>query len=71
MISNVFKCLQKVGLKIKLSKCSFFKEQIDYQGHLVSGNSILPLMNKIESLKLKPPTNIKEVKTLPQSYSIL
>ena len=46
-------------LKIKLSKCLFFKEQIHYLGHLVSGTSILPLADKIEALmKLKPPTNI-------------
>ena len=39
-----------------------FKEQIDYLDHLVSGTSILPLANKIEALmKLKPPTNIKEI----------
>ena len=56
MISNVFECLHKASLKIKCSKCSFFKEQINYLGHLVSGNSILPFMDKIEALmKLKPP----------------
>ena len=48
---------------MKLSKCSVFKEQIHYLGHLVSGTSILPLANKIETLmKLKPPANIKEVR---------
>ena len=55
MISKVFECLQKAGLKIKLSKCSFFKEQIHYLGHLVSGTSILPLVDIIEALmKLNP-----------------
>ena len=40
-----------------------FKEQIHDLGHLVSGMSILLLINKIEALmKLKLPTNIKEVK---------
>ena len=63
MISKRFECLRKVGIKIKLSKCSLFKEQIYYLGHLVSGTSILPLADKIEALmKLKLPTNIKEVK---------
>ena len=27
MIKNAFEQLQKAGLKIKLSKCSFFKEK--------------------------------------------
>ena len=55
--------LLNAGLKIKLSKCLFFKEQIHYLGHLVSGTSILPLANKINVLmKLKPSSNIKEVR---------
>ena len=63
MISNAFQYLQKASLKIKLCKCLFFKEQIHYLGHLVSGNSIPPLMDKIEALmKLNPPTDIKEVR---------
>ena len=62
MISNAFECLQKASLKIKLSKCSFFKEQIHYLGHLVSRNSFLPLKDKIEVLmKLKPPTKSKKL----------
>ena len=43
------KHLLKAGLKIKLSKCSFFKEQIHFLSHLVSGMSILPQIDKIES----------------------
>ena len=56
MLDKTFKCLLKAGLKIKLSKCSFFKEQIHYLGHLVSGTSILPLVNTIEvPMELKSP----------------
>ena len=59
MLDKAFKCLLKTGLKIKLSKCSFFEEQVHYLGHLVSGTAILPLADKIEALiKLKPLTNI-------------
>ena len=61
MLDNAFKYLLKARLKIKLSKCSFFKMQIHYLGHLVSGMSILLLANKIEAfMKLKLPTNVKE-----------
>ena len=63
MLKNAFKCLGKAGLKIPLSKCSFFKEQIHYLGHIVSGTSIHLLTDKIKALmKLKPLTNIKEVR---------
>ena len=50
MLDNAFKHLCKARLKIKLSKCSFFKEQIHYLGHLVSGMSIFPLTNMIEAI---------------------
>ena len=63
MLDKSFTCLLKSRIKIKLSKCSFFKEQIHHLGHLVCGTSILPLADKIEALmKLKPPKNIKEVR---------
>ena len=62
MLKNALNQLVTAGLKIILSKCSFFKEQIHYLGHLVSGTSILLLPDKIKALmKLKPHTNIKEV----------
>ena len=63
MLDKAFKCLLKARLKTKLSKYSLFKEKIHYLGNLISGTSILTLANKIEALmKLKPPTNIKEVR---------
>ena len=72
MLYKAFKCLLKAGLKIKLSKCSFFKEQIQYLGHLVSGIFILSLADKIEThMKPKPLTNIKKVKTFSQTYRLL
>ena len=62
-VRQTFKCLLKARLKIKISKCTFFKEQIHYLAHLVSETYILPFANKIEALmKLKPLTNIKEVR---------
>ena len=63
MLEKTFKHLIKARLKIKLSKCSFFKEKIHNLGHLVSGMSILPLANKTEAfMRLKSPANIKEVR---------
>ena len=31
----VFSCLQEAGLKMKRSKCDFFKSEIHYLGHLI------------------------------------
>ena len=50
MLDKAFKCLLNARLKIKLSKCSFLKEQIHYLGHLVSEMSILPLLTKLRHL---------------------
>ena len=62
LLETAFNRLLTAGIKIKLSKCSFFKEQIHYLGHLVSGTSILPLAEKIKALmKLKPLNTVKEV----------
>ena len=64
MLDKAFKCLVKARLKIKLSICLFFKEQIHYLGHLLSGTSILTLADKIEVLvNLKPPQALKMLDT--------
>ena len=49
--------ITKYNLKLKLSKCSFFKREIKYVGHLVSHNKISPCKEYIEKvIKLKRPT---------------
>ena len=40
-LEAVFKKLATAGLKLKPSKCFFFKEEIDYLGHLVSGKGVV------------------------------
>ena len=48
-LESVFKKLAAAGLKLKPSKCFFFKEEIDYLGHLVSGKgeATSPMHNPI------------------------
>ena len=36
----VFEKFREAGIKIKMSKCEFFKNKIEYLGHLVSGQGI-------------------------------
>ena len=47
----VFSCLREAGLKMKRSKCDFFKSEIHYLGHLISPEGISPLPNKLDSIK--------------------
>ena len=59
----VFSCLQEASLKMKHSKCDFFKSEIHYLGHLISPEGISPLPNKLDSIKHMPaPNSTKEIK---------
>ena len=59
----VFSHLQDAGLKMKCSKCDFFKSEIHYLGHLISPEGISPLPNKLDSIKHMPvPNSMKEIK---------
>ena len=59
----VFSHLWEAGLKMKHSKCDFFKSEIHYLGHLISPEGISPLPNKLDSIKHMPePNSAKEIK---------
>ena len=60
-LSSVFKKFQRAGLKIKLSKCQFFKTRLHYLGHRISANGLVPLPEKLEVVKYLAPTrNVDE-----------
>ena len=59
----VFSHLWEAGLKMKCSKCDFFKSEIHYLEHLISPEGISPLPNKLDSIKHMPVLNsAKEIK---------
>ena len=62
-LAEVFHRLRKAGLKMKQSKCNFFRSQIHYLGHLISEDGISPLPVKLDSIKNMPvPKCVKEIK---------
>ena len=62
-IEEIFKWLEAADLKMKRSKCDFFKKHIHYLGHLISADGIRPLKDKLDSIRDMPaPCNSKEVK---------
>ena len=62
-LEEVFCQLRKAGLKMKRSKCGFFKSQIHYLGHLISEDGICPLPDKLNSIKnMLVPKCTKEIK---------
>ena len=59
----LFKRLQSTDLKLKEVKCNFLKKHIQYRGHIVSGEGITPLPEKLDSIQnMLPPKTPKEVK---------
>ena len=61
-VETVFSHLKAANLKIKLSKCQFFKQHLNYLGHVISEQGIQPLLDKILAIKsLVKPTNIDEL----------
>ena len=62
-LEDVFCQLRKAGIKMKRSKCDFFKSKIHYLGHLISEHEIGPLLDKLDSIKNMPaPKCMKKVK---------
>ena len=64
-LEKVFEVLKKANLLIKLKKCKFCVDEIEYLGHIVSKNGIQVDPAKIESIKkLKPPTSITGIRSI-------
>ena len=49
-LEQVFEKLSVAGLKLKLSKCEFFRSRIEYLGHIVSKDGIEVNPKKIEAI---------------------
>ncbi|KAL5013852.1 hypothetical protein ScPMuIL_008122, partial [Solemya velum] len=63
-LQGVFQRIEKHGLKLKPSKCEFFKTQVSYLGHIVSENGIRTDPEKIGAVATWPvPTNVKELRS--------
>ena len=62
ILQAVFKKLSKAGLKLKPSKCEFFKSEITYLGHIVSNEGRAMDPKKIKAKQLWPiPETVTQV----------
>ena len=58
----MFQKLDEAGLHLKLSKCEFFKNQVEYLGHIVSSKGIEMNPKKIAAIVNWPqPKTITQV----------
>lgn len=63
-LAEVFQVLIKHGLKVKPSKCHLLKPQVNYLGHVVSSEGVMPDPEKIAVVENWPtPTTVKEVRS--------
>ena len=53
-LEMIFQELREVDLKLKIEKCSFLKKHIQYLGHIVSGDGIKPVPEKLSSIQRIP-----------------
>ena len=51
-IKLVYKKFKEAGIKFKMSKCMFWKSEIEYLGHLVSGKWIPPMKQKVKAIRV-------------------
>ena len=62
-LRSLFEKLREADLKLKEVKCNVLKKHIQYLGHIISGDGITPLPEKLESIqKILPPKTPIEVK---------
>ena len=62
-IRGVFDQLQTANIKLKLTKCDFFKSQIHYLGQLLSQDSVSTLPENLDAINIMPqPQNIKKLR---------
>ena len=60
----VFKKLKQAGLKLKPSKCKFFRQELTYLGHVVSKEGIQTDPKKVAAIHKWPkPTNMTDVRS--------
>ena len=62
-LEAIFEALQVADLKIKVSKCEFFKKHVAYLGFLIGETGIRCDRSKVEAInRITTPTSIEEVR---------
>ena len=62
-LRGVFEHFGQAGLKLKSSKCEFFRDQLQYLGHIVLGKGIATDPKKIETILNWPrPKTVTDVR---------
>ena len=61
---EVFRRLRDANVKLNPNKCSFFKQRLEYLGHVVTPEGISPNPEKVRVVQeFTTPTNLKELRS--------
>ncbi len=64
-LQQLFQAIHTSRLKFRLNKRSFFKQTIEFAGHMLSKTGVSVTPSKIQDItKLAPPTTVAEVRSL-------
>ena len=62
-LAKVFRSLRKYNIKLKPSKCTFFKTKLNFLGHTISDEGICADVDKVKAIQdWKAPTSVKQVR---------
>jgi len=62
-LESVLTKLDKAGLRLKMSKCSFMSESVEYLGHCIDAQGLHPTQAKVDAVKNAPvPTDVIKLK---------
>lgn len=63
-LSTVFHIIKENELRINIEKCSFFKDEVEILGHVLSRKGLHPIDTKIQTIRgWISPTNITELRS--------
>ena len=72
LVETVFKKLDDEKLALKISKCEFFKQQVNWLGHHLSESGVSPKFTKTEAiLNLNPSKSLKQLRSFLSSINHL
>ena len=63
-LDQVLQRLSDYGLRVKKKKCEFFKESVEYLGHVIDKNGLHMSPDKVEAvLKAPPPVDVSQLRS--------
>ncbi len=62
-VHTVLERMNKVGMAMKLEKCKFARNEIEWLGYKITQSGITPVESKLDSIqKQKTPKTLKKIK---------